>query len=86
MNGRRKQIWVAVMGGLALVTLLLLASSAVADNPYSAPDIHPQRAGLATSAPATLEVLPASGSIGAMFSISGSGFQATEVVTLTTGH
>jgi len=89
MDGRRKQILVAVMRGLALVTLLLLASSAVADNPDSAPDIHSQRAGLAISAPATLavgaglELAPNSGFMGAMFSISGSGFQATEVVTLT---
>jgi regulation of enolase protein 1 (concanavalin A-like superfamily) len=65
------------------MALLLLAGSAVASNPAGPPDVYPETAEITASAAATLEVLPASGAMGAMFSITGSAFQATEVVTLT---
>ncbi|MGD8968788.1 MAG: lamin tail domain-containing protein, partial [Anaerolineae bacterium] len=68
---------------LALVVLLCLAVIAAASNPPGALGLHTATEGSAGSAAAALEVLPASGSVGAMFGIAGSGFQATEVTTLT---
>lgn len=46
MNERRMQIWIAVVGGLALAALLLFAGNAVASNPASPPDIYPEDAAL----------------------------------------
>jgi hypothetical protein len=82
MNERRMQVWTAV-GGLALAALLILGGNAVASNPAGPIDLYPETVETTACTDATLEALPASGAMGSMFSIIGSGFQATEVVTLT---
>ena len=68
---------------LALVGLLCLAVFVVASRSPAVLGLYREPEQSVAPAAAALEVLPDVGSVGTMFSITGSGFQAAEVVTLT---